>query len=155
MLYGDNSDGWPLVTCLMAGTVLCLLPTNTIWEWDDRLCLIEEFKSQETCPGAALASGQAILGPPPVSAPTLSWVCSHLLAQPHLRSPGQAIKHCKGHLLWLLQCIQHHPSGSTGWQVHSDAGGCLTLNTDTDIKLDLAKNNNALYRKGPESPLLP
>lgn len=79
----------------------------------------------ETCPGAALAHDQAILGPAPVHLQALmngSGGWHHLPAKPC--SPGQAREHCERHVFWLLRCFQYHPASSTGWEADSDAGGC-------------------------------
>ena len=79
----------------------------------------------ETHPGSAQVYGQATPGSPLVRLPATdgSWGCHHLPAEPCLHPPGQTGEHCEGHVLWLLQCFQHHQACSTGWQADGDADG--------------------------------
>ena len=107
----------------------CSIPaasrTTNLWHWPPT-----SWSSWWTHLGADLAI-QTTLGLPtdrPL-APTWNWGCLHLLKQPCLCTTGQAGKHCERHVFWLLRCIQHHPSSSTGWEADSDAGDSPPLVT--------------------------
>ena len=78
-------------------------------------------------PGAAglcpsLPSGGSFYGPTPVYISTWHWSgwCHHLPPGQITFSSVEAWKHCEDHVLWFLQCSQHHTACTFGEQ----AGAC-------------------------------